>query len=175
MKRYCLILLTLLILISCTDKETSSATESKDLALPDISLKDASFTLGQSGENPLFISGESIEFYMSEDKVYVNNISFTQLDDDGNLFISGSAGYGIINTENKRSDLSKGVNLIQHRDELEISAESLVFDAEKQTVDSPKEVNISFGDGSLKGSNLSADLKSSTFELMSIEDGELVL
>ena len=108
MKRYCLILLTLLILISCTDKETSSATESKDLALPDISLKDASFTLGQSGENPLFISGESIEFYMSEDKVYVNNISFTQLDDDGNLFISGSAGYGIINTENKRSDLSKG-------------------------------------------------------------------
>lgn len=175
MKRLPLLLLLLIMLTSCTeDGSTAGTAQSEDIARPDITLTKAAFTLGQDGENPLFIEGESLSFFMNEDTVYASDITFTQRDDDGGIFISGRAGYGIINTETRRADLSEGVELTQHRDGLSIEADSLVFDSERQTVESPGAVNVVFSDGAVRGSNLSADLKSSTFEIMTIERGEII-
>lgn len=175
MRRLPFLLILLIMLVSCTQDDGAEGTaRSEDIARPDITLTGASFTLGQDGENPLFIEGESLSFYMNEDTVYASSITFTQKDDDGNIFISGKAGYGIINTETRMADLSEGVELTQHRDGLSVEAASLVFDSESQRVESPGAVTVVFNDGSVRGSNLSADLKSSTFEIMTIENGEIV-
>lgn len=175
MKRFSLLIALLALLISCTQNGSSTdSAQSEDIARPDIMLTGAAFTLGQDGENPLFIEGESLSFFMSEDTVYVSDITFIQKDDNGDIFISGRAGYGIINTETRRADLSQGVALTQHQDGLSIEADALVFDSERQLVESPGSVNVSFSDGTVRGSNLSADLKSSTFEIMTIENGEII-
>lgn len=175
MKRIPLLLLILLSLISCSEESNSEETTVQDIARPDIMLTGASFTLGQESENPLFIEGATLSFFMNEDTVYASDITFNQKDDDGNIFISGRAGYGIINTETRRADLSLGVELVQHRDGLSISAEDLIFDSENQMVESTKDVSVVFSDGRVRGRNISVDLKASTFEIMTIDEGEIDL
>ncbi len=170
-----ILLLLLPLLFSCTAEREKETAQSIDIALPDVILEEASFTLGQEGENPLFIEGEKLEFYLNEDVVYVSNISFRQLDDNENLFITGSAGYGKINTETKMAELSAGVELAKVDEELNIRADSITFDSENSIVECPGSASISFNGGIIEGGNLSADLKKNTLEIEVIQKGELEL
>lgn len=170
-----LLLLLLPLLFSCRSGTSSEEAKSLDIALPDVILEEASFTLGQEGENPLYLEGDKLEFYLDEDIVYLFNITFRQLDEEESLFITGSAGYGKINTETKVAELSGGVELEKVDEELRIRADGITFDSGNSTVESPGKASIYFKGGTIDGENLSADLKRNTLELEVIQKGELEL
>lgn len=167
-----LIPLLLLLSVSCS-RGSSVSSEVEDIARSDITLYESSFTLGQEGQNPLYIKSASLALDLDENKASAEGISFYQKSDDGEVFIKGHADKADINTETKVVEMRGNAYIEQLEDELAIYADELTFDSEAQKVESLYYVSISFDGGKISGRNLSADLNASTLELKEIEQGVL--
>lgn len=170
-----LLLLTLFLLTACQNREAVSSSGTADIALADITLTSSSFTLGQQNENPLYLTAETLAFYLNENRVHAEGMVFHQLDETGNTFIEGSAGSAEIDLESRMAYLSGGVTIRQLRDGMAIEGQSMAFDSQQQRVESSGRVIVEFNGGTVTGTNLSADLNASLLELSVIEEGVIEL
>ena len=162
--------LLILLLASCSFViETEQRSEKA--RHPSIILENADYTLGQSGENPIFIKSTVMAFYSEEEKATAENLSFIQYDDDGNAAITGSADHADIDTAARTMDLSGNVTLRQHSSNMLIEAESLYFDSASSEIEADGDVFVSSDDGTFSGTGFKGDLLEDIYSFTSIKEG----
>lgn len=176
MKKWALLTLVILLLFSSCTSEEGNANASPNTGInPDFILTEAKYTLGQDGEKPLFLEANELIIYNDDDMAYATDLTFYQVDDDGNKTLTGTAGYAIIDTESKSANFSKGVELVLLTDDMIIKAESLFFDTEKQTFESKDEINAKKDNITIIAKGIFGNLVTSEFEFEKIEKGEIIL
>lgn len=168
MRLLCLFLIILLSSCSFISEEEGST---DDTVRPDIVLIGAEYTLGQAGENPIFIKSPRMTFYSSDNRAVTEALSFVQYDDDGNIIIEGQADSSDINTDTKVIDLSGSVMLRKVDDDMFIQADSLVFDSGNSMITADGSVYVQTGDGIFSGTGFAGDLKMDIYSFQSIDEG----
>ena len=172
--RYILIFLTLLVLLTgCAKEENTASVSLQDFEMPDMILNNTTYTLSTGEGEPIKIHAKEMKVYLSSDKVLVKDVSFEQLDESGELYISGYAGRGEINTKDKICSFSGQTSLKQHKDNLSIETQSLTFDSRDNSVNSESYVSVSFPGGRLEGFKLYADLTKMSLEMKELFSGEV--
>ena len=168
-----IILLALSILSSCSKQDQSNMVTREEFEMPDIILNDTKYTLLAGEGEPILIEAKEMKVFLSEDKVLVSDIIFSQNDAEGRVYITGSSFSGSIDTKEKVCTFYGRTSLKQHIDNLSIEAESLTFDSRDNTVSAKGEVSVSFPGGLIEGTDLFADLTRMNLEIREIKKGEL--
>ena len=145
--------------------------EHAKLATPDIILEDAEYTLGQSGENPIFIRSSYIEFYSKDERAVTESLTFVQYNDDGEIRLEGSADSSEIDTGSKVMNLSGNVRLTENDSNMMIEADTLMFDSENEEMTADGHVKVVSSDGEFKGTGFAGDLKMDAYSFTTIEKG----
>lgn len=162
--------LLIILLCSCSFVEEEDGEHAK-ADLPDIVLEDTSYTLGQNGENPVYIASERMELWSSDNRAETGRITFYQLDDDGDIALRGRADRAEIDTDTKVLMLSGNVLFLSSDGNMRIEADDLVFDSGNEELTAEGTVSVSSEDGTFTGEGFSADLVSSTYTFKSITKG----
>ena len=167
------IILFVFILVSCTFSSKDDGEAGPKTIVPDIILENAVYTLGQKGENPIVIEGDKITFYSKDNRAELESFSFYQEDEDGNVVLEGSADQGLINTKNKTMELEGNVRLAKLDEEMEILAESLFFDSDREEASADGKVVVKSKEGAFKGEDFKGDLKNMVYSFAKMEDGNI--
>ena len=162
--------LLLLLLASCSFVSETEEKQEKE-KYPSIILENADYTLGQSGENPIFIKSALMTFYSEDERATAEALSFVQYDDDGNAAITGNADFADIDTNARSMDLSGNVTLEQHRTNMHIEAETLFFDSVSSEIEADGDVLVSSDDGTFSGTGFKGDLREDIYSFSSIKEG----
>ena len=174
MRSSLIILLFLLTILSgCSRQDQGESIKREEFEMPDIILNDTKYTLSTGEGEPILIEAKEMKVFLNEDKVLVSNLTFSQKDDEGNDYITGSAYSGTINTKDKICSFSGRTSLKQHIDNLSIEAESLTFDSRDNTFSAKGNVSVSFPGGYIEGRDLFANLTRMDLELREINKGEV--
>lgn len=169
-----LLLLLIPLLVSCSFVDEEDTEHDKEQH-PDLILENTEYILGQSGESPVYIQSARIALWSGEDKAETGSLSFCQLDEDGEIAISGRAGHAVINTETKVLELSGDVVFQSMDGNMRIEAGSLVFDSDNEELSSEGNVSVSSDDGTFEGEGFHADLVNSAYTFSAITKGTIVL
>ena len=174
MRKTLLLLCVLLMLLSCTKSpaEGVMVTE-EEIELPDIMLTNTSYTLSAGEGEPIVIHAGVMKVFLNEEKVLLEDFTFTQNDEEGKPFIKGHAGSGRINTDTRECRFTGGAFLEQLRDGLSVSAESLTFRSRDNTVEAEGHAEVTFEGGHISGRGVFADLTASTLEIGELYSGEM--
>ncbi len=165
-------LLLSLILASCSFSSDEEVHEKG--VYPMMVLRGARYTLGQSGENPIFI--ESAEMAVYEDsRATVKEITFISYGDDGEAALEGKADSGEIDTDKKTMNLSGNVSLRRSEGNMEIEADTLYFDSAEDIIEAGGRVYVSSDDGVFTGTGFRGDLREDAYSFTSIEKGEFTI
>ena len=159
------------LLIASCSFVTDDGTEHEKLVTPDIILEEASYTLGQTGESPIFIKSSRIEFYSKDDRAFTESLSFVQYNDEGEIRLEGSADKSEIDTKSKRMELEGNVKLSENDSGMMIEADALSFDSENNEVTADGHVRVVSEDGEFEGTGFAGDLITSSYSFGSIEKG----
>jgi len=172
--RLLLILLIMLMAPSCMRSDDGiPSEEGEDIALPDVALEGAKYTLGQEGEGNIFMEAERMEIFQSEGRACLYGMSLCQKDGDGGNKISGRADKAEVKTKSKVCALSGNVMLREESEGCQIEGDDIVFDTSEGIITANGKVRVTFEDGTLVGENLSINLNSMTLELKVVEEGLL--
>ena len=170
MRKILFIVLSLLLLASCSFRTGDDEVHEKAV-LPDIILENSTYTLGQSGERPIYIESSRMTFYSHDNRAIVEDISFISYDEEGNVAIEGSAGHGEIETDTKRMNLTGNVRLNATDGDMMIEAENLIFDSQNGEVEADGNVRVSSQDGTFSGTGFKGDLREEAYSFQSIQEG----
>ncbi len=170
MRRIFWIIAASLLIASCSFV-TDDGTEHEKLVTPDIILENATYTLGQTGEPPIFITSSRIEFYSKDDRATTGALSFVQYNDQGEIRLEGSADRSEIDTDSKRMELEGNVKLSENESGMMIEADTLSFDSENDEVTADGHVRVVSEDGEFEGTGFAGDLITSSYSFASIEKG----
>lgn len=160
----------LILLTSCSFVEESGERKAK-VDYPDIILVNADYTLGQSGESPIFIKSAEMSLYSADERATAEGLSFIQYDEDGNIAITGQADHADIDTADRTMDLKGNVILEQSSSGMRIEAESLYFDSSSSEIEADGDVYVVSEDGTFSGSGFKGDLKEDNYSFSSIKEG----
>ncbi len=167
--------LFVLSLSSCT-MESQVPLSSKTYEFPDISLTEATYILGRSGESPLTITAEEIAIFEKTNKAKIKGLHFSQLDQEGNPLLSGKADSATVNTETYDAQLFGNILVTQKEEDFTIETEQLLWFHDEQIFQSTEEspVRILFDGGqTLEGSGFKGNLKTGTYEFTKQAQGIL--
>lgn len=174
MKKSFLILSLIVLLSSCSlDDQDYTAQRAGQIERADIVLTNAVYTLAQENEEPIRLESRTLSYWIDNDRIEAEGISFIQNDGEGNTAVRGRADKAVIDSSSKVMNLEGNVVLESLKDDLSISTQYLIFDTHSSTVNSEDEVSISFDGGSITGYNLSGDLVRLRFDIQSITSGEV--
>ena len=171
-----LLVIVLLIVSSCKKDESVVETIKDEMEkgiYPDIILENAEYHIGEDGSSPIYMTAGKITFYSKDGYALVESMEFVSKDDEGNTSISGSAVKGRIDTEGSSMDLSGGVVFKDEERNMEIKAESLVFDRSEDTIVADGRVMVESKEGSFIGRDFKGDLRTGVYVFSEIEEGEL--
>lgn len=167
-------IITAMLLSSCILEDQEYAVRrSEEIERADIVLTNALYTLGQENEEPIRLESDSLSYWIDSERIEAENIRFTQMNEDGSPAVRGMADRALIDSGSKIMNLSGNVFLESIDDNLSIRSQYLIFDTERDTVNSEDEVSVSFDGGIIKGCNLSADLVRLDFDIGKIISGEV--
>lgn len=169
--RKAFILAFMILTLSSCSFITDDDGEHEKAILPDIILENSTYTLGQSGEKPVYIESSRMTLYSKDNLAVVEDISFISYDDEGNPSVEGSAGHSEINTETKVMNLSGGVRLRASDGDMMIEAESLIFDSDKEEIEAEGDVSVSSEDGTFTGTGFRGDLREEAYSFTTISEG----
>lgn len=170
MARIAILLAIILLLPSCSFISEDDGMHEKAIH-PDIIMENSTYTLGQSGQNPVYINSSRITLYSKDDLAIVENMSFRSYDDEGNIAIEGEAGHGEINTATKVLKLSEGVSLKASNGDMMIEADNLIFDSENEEIQADGNVRVSSEDGVFTGTGFKGDLREEAYSFAAITEG----
>ncbi len=162
--------LILLLLITSCSFVSDDGSEREAEERPEFILENVEYTLGQSGESPIFIKSSRMTFYSRDNRAITETFSFEQRD-GGEVKVSGQAGYGDINTNTKVMDLKGGVSIHDLTNDMLIEAEELTFDSENSEIYASSDVYVKTSDGEFRGSGFSGDLRMDTYSFDIIKEG----
>ncbi|MBO5769817.1 MAG: LPS export ABC transporter periplasmic protein LptC [Spirochaetales bacterium] len=169
------VLLSILILTSCTFSSKEDQEKGEKTAVPDIILEKAEYLLGQSGENPIIIYGDKITFYSKDNRAELDKFSFVQKADDGSIILEGSADGGLINTKTKTLNLEGNVILRKVDEGMEIISDNLIFDSENEEASADGKVMVKSKEGNFSGEDFKGDLRNMVYSFSKMEDGNINL
>lgn len=167
--------LLILSLSSCT-MESAELLASKSYEFPDVSLTDATYVLGRSGEPKLTITAHTIAIFEKTNRAEIETLQFFQNDEEGNALLSGEADSATVHTETYDATLFGNILVTQKEEDFTIRAEKLLWLNDEQVLqsmdDSP--VRIVFDGGqSLEGSGFKGNLKTGLYEFTNLTEGVL--
>ncbi len=168
--------LLVLSLSSCT-MESQLPLSSKTYDFPDISLTEATYVLGRSGESPLTITAAEIAIFEKTNQAKLKGLQFSQLDEQGEPLLSGRADSATVNTETYDAQLFGNIQVTQKAEDFTIEAQQLLWLHDEQILQSSEEspVRILFDGGqTLEGLGFEGNLKSGTYEFTKQVEGVLV-
>lgn len=168
--------LLILSLSSCT-MESAELLESKSYEFPDVSLTDATYVLGRSGEQKLTITAAEIAIYEKTKEARLKGLRFSQQDENGESLLSGRADSATVNTETYDATLIGNILVTQKAEDFTIAAEQLLWLNDEQVLQSVEDspVRIVFDGGqSLEGSGFKGNLKSGLYQFTGLTEGVLL-
>ncbi len=168
--------LLFLSLSSCT-MESQVPLTSKTYEFPDISLTEATYILGRSGESPLTITAAEIAIFEKTSEAQLKGLQFAQMDQQGEALLSGRADSATVNTETYDAHLFGNILVTQAQEDFTIEAEQLLWLHDEQSIQSTGEqsVRIVFDGGqTLEGLGFKGNLKSGTYEFTQQAQGVLL-
>ncbi len=166
-----LVIILLIALFTSCSFVSEDEGEHEKAELPDIILENSTYTLGQSGERPVYIESTRMTLYSKDNLAVVEDISFISYDEEGNPSVEGSAGHAEIDTDSKKMKLSGSVRLRATDGDMMIEAESLTFDSENDEIEADGDVSVSSEDGSFRGTGFRGDLREEMYSFQTIEEG----
>lgn len=166
MKAAAAMFLILVVMTSCS-VEDEAYTHSRVAVIerPDVTFTDAVHTFAQQGRDPLTVHSRSLSYWMDEGRMEAEGLSFSQMDEDGELVVEGRADRALIDTSGEVMDLTGNVEMRYVDRDLSISCHHLIFDTMAMTVECDSAVDLSFDDGTMTGESLSGDLRSMRIEI----------
>ncbi len=162
--------------ISCSFAPPEGIAKGKPAENPDLMLKDAEYLLGIAGSNPILIRARNMEIYQKAGQAYLNEITFSQRNENGTIAFSGNALTAKIDTKTNNAQLSGDILIRNHIDDLEIAADMLNWIHDAQIFEGELEgwISLSFGSGNrVTGRGFVADFKNATYEFMHVDEGVL--
>ena len=166
-----LILAAAILLSSCSFSRGEDDEAQEKGEYPDISLTGARYTLGQSGERPVYIESSRMLLYSKDSRAVVEDVTFISYDEEGNPSVEGSADHGDIETDTKRMMLEGNVKLRASDGNMTIEADTLMFDSENGEVEADGDVLVSSDDGTFRGTGFRGDLKEEAYAFRTISEG----
>jgi LPS export ABC transporter protein LptC len=161
---------------SCSFAPNDDLVKGKPAENPDLVLTDAEYLLGIAGSTPILIHAQSMEIYQKAGQAFLNEISFTQKNEDDIIAFSGKARTAKIDTKTNNAQLTGDILIRNHLDELEITADMLNWIHDVQIFEGEPDgwINLSFGSGNrVTGRGFIADFKNATYEFMYVDEGVL--
>jgi len=168
--------LLVLSLSSCT-MESQVPLSSKTYEFPDISLTEATYVLGRSGESPLTITASEIAIFEKTNQAKLKGLEFAQLDQEGKTLLSGRADSATVNTDTYDTQLFGNILVTQKEEDFTIEAEQLLWLHDEQVLQSTEDspVYILFDGGqTLEGRGFKGNLKTGTYEFTKQVEGVLL-
>jgi len=162
--------------VACSFVPPEGSAIGKPADNPDLLMHDAEYLLGIAGNEPVLIRAETIEIYQTAGKAYLTNITFSQKDSQGQATVSGSALAAQIDTKTNNVSLTGDIVILNHLDELEITAQALTWIHDSRIFESEvgSEARIAYGNGnSVQGTGFTANFTEATYEFLTISEGVL--
>lgn len=172
-----MILALLVFLLSSCTMESQMPLSSKVYEFPDISLTEATYVLGRAGESPLTITASEIAIFEKSSQAKLKGLTFSQLDQEGFVLLSGRADSATVNTETYDTQLFGNIRVNQKEEDFTIEAEQLLWFHDEQILQSSEQsaVRILFDGGqTLEGRGFKGNLKTGTYEFTNQVGGVLV-
>jgi len=167
--------LVITLLVSCSAEQgVPKSVQMKEQ--PDIQLSNATYTIGRDAENPITIQAFSISLYLKTNKALLEDITFEQQDQQGQVDLTGSAEKATVDTENYNVQLQGSIKISKKTENFTIETENLSWTNDSQLLQSDEKspVYVSFNDGdTISGTGFSGNLKEGIYEFSSIEKGVL--
>ena len=164
-----------LMLSSCLYDEAATAGTVSVVERPDMVLVDAVCTLAQGSERPIDFTAGRMSWWMDEGRMELQDVTFTQVDDEGALILRGRCDEAGVDTDLEIVNMRGAVEIENISESLSISADQLIFDTGSMLIESDGDVTIGFSDGTVSGHGLSADLNRRSLSLGGPSQGGLVL
>lgn len=171
MKKIPVLFLLLLLLFSCTIERKEEEKKEK-LERPDMILYDGSFRMSLSGQNPILFTSSLLTYYSIDEYAEMEDLSFHQKGDDGEIRLQGRSEKAEIDTSRKILVLEGETVLEEMESGLRIETEgSLTYDMENDKVYTDDEVMVEYDKGTFQGTGFFADLRREEYSFTSIEKG----
>ncbi|MDY0287534.1 MAG: LPS export ABC transporter periplasmic protein LptC [Sphaerochaeta sp.] len=168
--------LIILSLSSCT-MESQVPLEPKTYEFPDISLTQATYVLGRSGEPKLTITAGEIAIYEKSKEARLKGLQFSQQDEHGESLLSGRADSATVNTETYDATLIGNILVTQKAEDFTIEAEQLLWHHDGQVLRSDEDavVRILYDGGqAIEGRGFKGNLKSGLYQFTGLTEGVLL-
>lgn len=168
----CLLLYVLLLVFICVSC-TKTAAESVPIGereLPDMEMRNATYTLARGSDEPLVMQAAAITIYKGNRDTVLEGVTFRQGSD-----LSGSADLATVNSDNTRAELSGNVTLVKTGDDgITVKAGNLVWNKDDNSVFCEGEVLVTYGDGTvIRAIGFSGLPDESLYEFSTILEGRL--
>jgi len=170
---YFLLLSTFFFSFSCSLNYMKS--ENSEDTIPEFCFRNAQYTKYEASKKNIFLKTEQLEQYKSDNSVFAKNAEFETFSKDGKEETSGSCGLIAANTQKEIYTLYGDIQLNLHKQEMQISADSLNFNKKTEQITSGKnsEVRLNKNDINISGYGFSASGISKTFSFTDSVSGTI--
>ncbi len=176
MKKLPVLLLTLVLIVSCSARDTDSSNGDTVKGIyPDLIMTNTSCSVGQSDSSPIVLSAGKMTLYSEDNYALLEDFSFTSYTEDGRTETEGRAESGKIELDGSSITLSGGVSFSRPGDNMTITAESLVYDKERDEITTEGKVVVVSDEGTVEGYDFRGDLREGVYSFSSITEGDFTL
>ncbi len=142
--------------------------------LPDLQLRNATYSLDRNEDRPLFVEASLISFYDSTNQAILTDVTFYQEDGEKTIVLRGKADRAEVQTQTYDAKLSGSIRVEKPSEQLVIEAEELRYNHEELLLTSTEGTPITLifeGNKRVVGTSLVAELATSTFTFGSLDEG----
>ena len=176
MKKLFLLLLIVALLVSCSARDTeSSSGDTAKGVYPDLIMTNTSCSVGQSDSSPIVLTAGKMTLYSDDNYALLEDFSFTSYSEDGKTETEGMAEKGTIRLDGSSITLEGGVSFSRPGDNMTITAESLVYDKERDEITTEGKVVVISDEGTVEGYDFKGDLREGVYSFSSITEGDFKL
>ena len=176
MKKLPVLLLIVTLLASCSARDTESSDgDTVKGVYPDLIMTNTSCRIGQSASSPIVLTAGKMTLYSKENYALLEDFSFTSYTEDGGIETEGSADGGRIELDGSSITLEGGVSFSRPGDNMTISAESLVYDKDRDEITTEGQVVVISDEGTVEGYDFKGDLREGIYSFSKITEGDFTL
>jgi LPS export ABC transporter protein LptC len=133
-------------------------------------------TVVRDGRPVLVLEAEQARSYADAKRIVLREAVFRELDDDGEVLVTGRADRAVFHTDTEDAEISGNIELYSTREEASVRADELVWHKESRTLEGRDDgvVTLERDDGSrISGSGFSADFRRRTIRFAGQVEGVL--
>ena len=146
------------------DYEQISMAEERDESIPETVVQNAQFTVVRSSSRTFRISAERAETYPERNEQILYGLEFEEIDAEGEVITTGSAGRAVHNTDTDDVTMSDDISFYSSEFEARVTTDFLGWDEEERllTGRDDGEVRLELDSGSVvEGTGFEADMRRS--------------